>query len=284
MAGLNRFTAFMGNAFTPVFSKIVYKNMRSKPIVAKQLKKLSSLTDKNINDIKLIAHRGLSGDNPENTAPSFTAAGKLGGYFGLECDTHMTKDGVWMVLHDPTIETIYSGVGDIKSLTYDELMKFDVVRGANIEKYPLLKMCTLQEYIDICKKYNCVPVIEIKDVRSELMPSFYEILVKNDIVDSVVIISFILDNLKALSKIDPKLNMWYLVDYITSKSINDAKQAGCTGIDFSSAFNACRPEWIKKIHNNGLVAACWTVDDQELFEKMLDAGVKYITTNTILPE
>lgn len=284
MAGLNKFTAFMGNAFTPVFGKIIYKNMRSKPIVPRQLKKLSELTDKNIKDIKVVAHRGLSGAYPENTSPSFKAAGGHGGYFGLECDTHMTKDGIWMVLHDPAIETIYSGKGDVKSLTYNELMQFDAVRGANIEKYPSLKMCTLQEYIDICKEYKCVPVIEVKDPRPEVMPDFYEMLTKNGIADSAVIISFVLGNLIELNKINPKLNMWYLVDYITSKSINDAKKSGCTGIDFSSEFNACRPEYIKKIHDNGLIAACWTVDSKEMLCKMLEADVNYITTNTILPE
>lgn len=284
MADLNRFTAFMGYAFTPVLSKIVYKNMRSKPIVPRPLKKLSELTDKNINDIKVVAHRGLSGEYPENTAPAFKAAGEHGGYYGLECDTHMTKDGVWMVLHDPMIETIYSGKGDVKDFTYQELMEFDAIRGANIEKYPGLKMCTLQEYIDICKKYCCVPVIEVKDPRPEVMQSFYDMLVKNDIVDSAVIISFIIDDLCELNKINPKLNMWYLVDYITAKSICQAKNAGCTGMDFSSAFNACRPEWIQKVHDNGLIAACWTVDDKAMLDKMLSAGVNYITTNTILPE
>lgn len=283
MSGLNRFTAFMGYHFTPVFGKMVYKSMRSKPIVAKALKKLSALTDDTA-DIRLIAHRGLSGAYPENTAPAFEAAGKQGGYFGLECDTHMSKDGVWMVLHDAGIESIYDGAGDVKSYTHGELMRFKTVRGASIENYPDLKMCTLQEYTDICRQYGCRPVIEIKDPRPEAMQSFYDFILKNDLAESAVIISFILADLQALHKIAPALEMWYLVDYITAKSIREAKESGCTGIDFSAAFNACRPEWIQKVQDSGLLTACWTVDDREMLQSMRAARVQYITTNTILPE
>ena len=44
MGKLNKFTAFMGNKFQPVFGKIVYRNMRRKPIVPKELKRLSDLS------------------------------------------------------------------------------------------------------------------------------------------------------------------------------------------------------------------------------------------------
>lgn len=284
MGSLNRFTAFMGYHFSPIFGKIVYKNMRSKKIMPRELKKLSDLAPQGKDSVKVVAHRGLSGAYPENTAPAFSAAGEHGGYYGIECDTHMTTDGTWVIMHDPNIESIYSGKGDVKTFSYTELEKFNVVRGANIEKYPDLKVCTLQEYVDICKKNNCHPVIEIKDPRTDKMQSFYDFLVKNDLLKDAVIISFILDDLKALNKIDSTLNMWYLVDYLTDKNIREAKESGCRGMDFSSAFNACRPEYIKKVHENGLVTACWTVDDKETLTAMMDAGVEIITTNSILPE
>lgn len=128
MGKLNKFTAFMGNKFQPVFGKIVYRNMRRKPIVPKELKRLSDLAPLDKDKVQLVAHRGLSGAYPENTAPSFEAAGKHGGYFGLECDTHMTRDGVWVIMHDPDVSTIYSGTGDVKELSFDEIERMHVAR------------------------------------------------------------------------------------------------------------------------------------------------------------
>lgn len=116
------------------------------------------------------------------------------------------------------------------------------------------------------------------------MQDFYNVLLKNDLLKDAVIISFILDDLKELHDIDPTLNMWYLVNYLDSKNIKAARDAGCNGMDFSAEFNACRPEWIRKVHDNGLKTACWTVDNREMLASMIDAGVEYITTNSILPE
>ena len=284
MRKLNRFTAFMGYKFSPVFKKAVYKNMRKKPISPMELKKATELRDIDFGTTKFVAHRGLSGVNPENTAPAFEAAGKHGNFYGIECDTHMATDGVWMVAHDPNLETLFSGEGDIKEHSSEELLKLKMLRGANIGKHLDVKMCTLQEYIDICKKYNCRPIIEIKDPRTDNMQSFYDMLKKNGIEKTCVVISFILEDLQVLNKIDKELEMWYLVDYLTNKNIQQAVDSGCKGMDFSSDFNSPRPDMIKKLLDKGLVAACWTVDDKYHLDAMVNAGVTYITTNSILPE
>ena len=48
---------------------------------------------------KMVAHRGLSGIELENTNASFIAAGNRS-YFGIETDVHKTKDGRFVVFHD----------------------------------------------------------------------------------------------------------------------------------------------------------------------------------------
>ena len=280
----NKFVAFSANLIKPIISKAFYKSMRKKPIEPMTLKKASELTDRDLSGIKFVAHRGLSGVNPENTAPSYKAAADHGNFHGIECDTYRTKDGVWVTIHDPNLDSLFSGEGDVRDYTLDELHKLKMLRGANIGKFLDVKICTLQEYVDICKKGGCTPVIEIKDPRTELMQDFYDFLVKNKIEHSCTIISFIIEDLATLHKIDPELDCWYLVDYLTDKNIKAAVDAGCTGMDFSSEFNACRPDWIKKVLDAGLVAACWTVDNAKRLEAMLSAGVTVITTNSILPE
>ena len=49
--------------------------------------------------IKMIAHRGLSGIERENTAAAFVAAGNHS-YFGIETDVHRTADGKYIIIHD----------------------------------------------------------------------------------------------------------------------------------------------------------------------------------------
>ena len=47
----------------------------------------------------IVAHRGLSGLERENTASAFVAAGNRS-YFGIETDVRVTADGNFVLLHD----------------------------------------------------------------------------------------------------------------------------------------------------------------------------------------
>lgn len=285
MSNLGQKIAMAGVAAvaSTAFGGVIYRRMRYKKIQPKELKHFSELVPNNEREIHLTAHRGLSAICPENTAMSFEAGGKAG-FYALECDTHCTTDGTWVVLHDGQIKTMFDGTGDVKDYSYEEMLQKKMINGANIEKYPNARICTLQEYIDICKTYGCRPMIEVKDKRTEKMQSLYDLLRQNDILESCIIISFHISVLRALYAIDKNLEMWYLIEYISDKKLKEAKECGNAGIAFCAQYNAPRPEAIQKIHDAGLTAACWTVDSADLLKKMMDCGVKYITTNSILPD
>ena len=54
---------------------------------------------------KMIAHRGLSGIEPQNTSIAFAAAGNRS-YFGIETDVHITKDGKYVIIHDDVTSNV----------------------------------------------------------------------------------------------------------------------------------------------------------------------------------
>jgi glycerophosphoryl diester phosphodiesterase len=53
----------------------------------------------NKGNAQIVAHRGLSGLERENTASAFVAAGNRS-YFGIETDVRVTADGNFILLHD----------------------------------------------------------------------------------------------------------------------------------------------------------------------------------------
>ncbi len=67
---------------------------------------------------KLIAHRGLKDNVKENTLLSFKKAIANSHYAGFECDIRTTKDGVFIVCHNPMI-----GLDIVSLTTYKELKK-----------------------------------------------------------------------------------------------------------------------------------------------------------------
>ncbi len=92
--------------------------------------------------ILIVAHRGASAYEPENTLRAFRRAIELGADMS-ELDAHMSKDGHVIIMHNPTVEKTTNGKGAIKDMTLAELKKLDAGKG---ERIP-----TLQEVIDVVR-------------------------------------------------------------------------------------------------------------------------------------
>lgn len=70
------------------------------------------------------AHRGASAYAPENTLPAFRLAMEMGAD-GFENDIHLTKDKVFAVCHDGSIERTSNGTGSIHEMTMAQLKQYD---------------------------------------------------------------------------------------------------------------------------------------------------------------
>ena len=73
--------------------------------------------------VKVIAHRGLSGIEAENTVSSFVAAANRS-YWGIETDVHVTGDGAYVLIHDDTTERERKKKSDVEKSSYQELSDF----------------------------------------------------------------------------------------------------------------------------------------------------------------
>lgn len=66
----------------------------------------------NHGNTKMIAHRGLSGIEQENTNAAFVAAGNRS-YYGIETDVHRTADGQYVIIHDDTTARVTNGAWNV---------------------------------------------------------------------------------------------------------------------------------------------------------------------------
>ena len=71
-----------------------------------------------------VAHRGASGDYPENTLLAFEKALEIG-VDEIELDLHSTRDGHLVVMHDATVDRTTDGTGAIGDLTLAEIKALD---------------------------------------------------------------------------------------------------------------------------------------------------------------
>ena len=84
---------------------------------------------------RVIAHRGASGEYPENTLVAFRAAAEAGAPY-FELDVHMTRDGVVVVSHDPELSRTCGLDAAIRDLTLAELKRADAGWGFTTARPP----------------------------------------------------------------------------------------------------------------------------------------------------
>lgn len=229
--------------------------------------------------VTLVAHRGYRAVAPENTAPAFEEAGKAG-FWGAECDVYRTADGVWVVSHDTNTYRMMNKSASVEKKTYDELMGMTVDNGSNIENYPDLKFCSLEDYLSICKQYNMVAVIELK---GENNTEHYDEIINlvNEYNVKTVYISFHFENLEKIRELSNS-NVYYLVQEIEDEDIELAKSLPNCGIDFNGAKEKnFESGMIQKCIDEGISLGAWTIDDTELLDKLAENGVTLITTDNI---
>lgn len=226
----------------------------------------------------MIAHRGLSSFEKENTMAAFIAGGNHT-YYGMECDIHVTKDNVIVVCHDSNLERV-SGVNlIIEESTYEEIQKVNLYDVKKENNWPYLKVPTFEEYLDCCIRYNKVAVIEFKFLfKEEDVYRVIEIVKSRNYLDKCVFISFVYENLTFVRKYDSNINVQFLLaeykDELIERCIKES-------VDIDIHYILLNQERIDYLHQNNLKINVWTVDDPEIGEKLSEMKVDFITTNRL---
>lgn len=226
----------------------------------------------------MIAHRGLSSFEKENTMAAFIAGGNHT-YYGMECDIHVTKDNVIVVCHDSNLERV-SGVNlVIEESTYEEIQQVNLYDVKKENNWPYLKVPTFEEYLDCCIRYNKVAVIEFKFLfKEEDVYRVIEIVKSRNYLDKCVFISFVYENLTFVRKYDSNINVQFLLaeykDELIERCIKES-------VDIDIHYSLLNQERIDYLHQNNLKINVWTVDDPEIGEKLSEMKVDFITTNRL---
>lgn len=233
-------------------------------------------------DVYLIGHRGMRSLAPENTLPAFEEAGKHD-YWGAECDVYRTEDGVWVISHDPNTFRMQEGMSNISRKTYSELLELKVNSGSNIDEYPDLTMCSLEDYMISCLTNHMVPVIELKGKKD--IPYYEELA---DQVSQynlpVVYISFNMESLQAMRQFYNG-QLYYLTNKIKQDDIDAVKELGNCGIDFNgNKKKNLESGMIEKCLEENIPIVAYTIDDLETMNALYEKGVRFFTTDNIVME
>ncbi|MDT2010586.1 glycerophosphodiester phosphodiesterase family protein [Carnobacterium divergens] len=230
------------------------------------------------NEIKYIAHRGLSSVAPENTIAAFE---KSKGAYGCETDIQVTSDGHWVCMHDDTIDRMTNGSGKIADLTLAQLKQFKIDAGNNVSKYAPLSVPTLEEYLLILKQVNVVPIIEVKRVNNSTdYKNLISIIKEYQLETSCIIISFDFSILKEIRNLSESIQLQFLVNKIDTEVVKQCLLLGKCDLD--CIYTALDQTALNIARENKLKINAWTVNQKESEKSLIKLGVDFITTDNSL--
>lgn len=228
--------------------------------------------------VKLVAHRGLSGIEVENTNAAFVAAGNRS-YYGIETDIHITNDGNFVIGHDDNYKRL-SGeeiiLGEHSLSELEDVIFFD--KDGKKDRADL-RPSHLENYLKIVSKYEKHAVLELKsDFTNEEISKIVETVKSYDYLESTTFISFIYENLAKIKSLLPNQSAQYLFWKVTDEEIERLVR---DKIDVDVWCRELTKEQIDACHAAGLTVNCWTVDTPEEANKLIEWGIDYITTNIL---
>ena len=230
-------------------------------------------------NVKMVAHRGLSGLERENTCRAFIAAGNREKYFGIETDVHRTSDGKYVTIHDGNTGRVSPVNIEIVTSTFEQVRNVLLTDMNGEADRADIRIPTLEEYISLCKKYGKIAVLELKvNYEEEQVEEIIQIIKEMDYLDETVFISFYREPLVIVRKLLPKQKIQYLTDNINEEIINFLKEYN---FDIDVAYIAINKDSIKMLKDANVEVNVWTVDSADIAYELIELGVDYITTNIL---
>ncbi len=229
--------------------------------------------------MKIYAHRGFSGEYPENTMLAFEKAVEAESD-GIELDVHLSKDGKLIVIHDESLLRTTGEPGKVSDYDKSELIKINAGKTKD-DKFGFTPIVEFEDYCNYIKDKDIITNIEIK-TNNFYYPGIEEISIelvkKYKLEEKVIFSSFNWLSVIKIKKLAPYMKSALLQeDYLTQNIGNLEKSFG---------INYYHPDG--RLLDDNIVENCkindikinsWAVNDLEIFIKMQKWNVEGIITN-----
>jgi glycerophosphoryl diester phosphodiesterase len=234
----------------------------------------------------IVAHRGASAHEPENTLVAFESALRAGADV-VELDVRLSSDGVPVVLHDPDVAATTDGTGYVHAMSLDQLKRLDASGGRGTRQ----EIPTLAEALDLLADHRAGANLEIKNLPGEpafdspieaVLEAALETVDASRFDGPVLVSSFnwlTIERCKAdvpavatgfltIAPIDP----WAALVY-----------ARHHGHDFvlpqTPALAAAGPAFVEDAHDAGVRVGTWVADDEDTLATLFGWRVDAVASN-----
>ncbi len=225
----------------------------------------------------IAAHRGASGEAPENTLAAFNQAIQCGASL-VEADVQITKDSVPIVFHDDELGRTASGAGLISEHSYDSLRQLSAGDWF-AKKYESEKIPLLSELIEMIKgrAYLALELKPTLDIERKI-DCLIDTLHRYDFVSHSILASFDYGALKKVKSIDSKIHTAAIKIPGDDRLPSDLKSE--LGIEaFVCSVEEISEKLAENIRQSRLIWGVYGIDSEPVFRAAFSAGVNVFGTN-----
>lgn len=195
--------------------------------------------------MKIYAHRGWSGQFPENTLLAFQHALALG-VDGIELDVHATAEGIPVVIHDRSLGRTTSGVGNVDEQSLAFVRSLDAGLGERVPLLDeLLREVGHEVHLDI----------EVKGLGIEA--NVLDVLARYPRA-RWAISSFNWETLRRLRALDSDAVLWPLATDVDHALVAVSREFGSPAVSLLAANYTATSA--KTLRDAGLQTMIWTVN------------------------
>ncbi len=239
---------------------------------------------------RLFAHRGASGDYPENTMPAFRAAHAAAVPY-IELDVHITRDGEIVVVHDEDLLRVAGKAGRIEEMNLADVCAADA--GFNFspdgKQYAFrgdgVCVPTLREVLETFPQQFFV--IEIKPIAPSLVAPLLAVLRDTKMTRRALIASEHQPPLDQVRALAPRIPTGFSADEV--RGFLMSLPPGAPSFTPAGAALQIPPEYqsmklvtaesVTAAHRLGVEVHVWTVNEAAQMRELLAMGVDGIMTD-----
>lgn len=236
---------------------------------------------------KIVAHRGGGVLAPENTIAAMRC-GLTHGFYAVEFDVMLAKDGVPIVMHDPDFGRTVEGEGNVADFTAQELTARDAGAwfGVDFIGEPIP---TFEQVTHFCIHHNIWMNIEIKPVPgfedrtgwvvAQATKRMFEHAPDRSPGALPLLSSFSFEALQAAQLAAPDIPRAFLVDEVPPDWHERLLALGA--ISLNTNHKHLTPLLARAVKEAGFGLFCYTVNDAARAREILSWGVDGFCTDRI---
>lgn len=231
----------------------------------------------------LIGRRGCA-YGVENTAEAYREAVKRGHKY-IEGHVRVTADSVFVTTHDGKTDRLggklkidTSRLADLKGETYTQTRE-------DGKTYSGSTVCTVEEFLDICRKGGAVAVLHLKNLSKgsdpRRLPELIALIERKGMMRQSVLLTAIPEYVDFLMEKAPQASLIFQADEKCEKMVDWCAERRIP-VDIKK--ECVTPEIVRAYHDKGLKVTVWTVNTPEEYRQYADMGVDFVITDLLTPK